>query len=246
MKESVSRRLMEFHVWIQCQKCRQYFKSKCMLKKHPCESFECDKCGLQLKRKKDLKIHLKTHQVANIECDLCDVKCTTVEAMRAHVNFTHKTARRCQLCQKAFKSTRQLEIHSQTHNKKFACPFCQKGFKSTRFMQIHIKNRHENPQIFACLICAKEFPSKNYLRTHQRSHAAYCHVSKFMCGICQYATYHKENLEKHEAWHVRKEKDKDLKKNWIKCDLCPAKLKNRLKLSSHKWKYHKLDFYSKN
>lgn len=236
-----------------------------------CGSFECDKCGLQLMHKKDISIHFAENHlnmVGKIECDLCEVKCTSTEAMRNHMNFEHeevvcqlcdiKTKKfqfknhmklvhakeinlKCQLCKMEFDSERKFELHNRMHNKKFSCRICERKFAKLEFLQAHFKKRHDNLQIFSCPMCAKQFPAKNFLRTHLRSHTVLQAITKFTCKVCRYSTYYKENLDKHEAKHVRKEKVKDLKKNWIKCDKCPTKLKNKLKLSSHKWKYHKFE-----
>lgn len=264
------------HVCIQCQKCKQYFKANCSLKKHQklhcgIKSFECDRCGIQLKRKKDVPIHFAEHHLnaaVKFECDLCAMKCMTKEALQVHMNFNHeavvcqlcsfKTTKHqfhnhlrlvhakeinleCQLCKKEFKSKRKLYEHERIHSKKFSCHLCQKRFARIELLHIHFENQHVNPKKFPCSFCTKQFPAKKYLVAHLRTHKAYRALTKFTCSICQYSTLYKEHMDRHEKKHERKEKEDDLKKDWIKCDKCPTKLKNKLKLSSHKWKYHKFN-----
>ena len=57
-------------------------------------------------------------------------------------------------------------------------------------------------------------------------------------NTCTYSTEKAENLKKNEINHTRKDEKDEKTKNWLQCEKCPQKLKNKLKLAAHYWKKH--------
>ena len=101
---------------------------------------------------------------------------------------------------------------------------------------------HKNPEDFKYKICDKSFLLKKSLDEHIKAHESGHYGDRiYKCSSCKYTTRVAENLQKHELKHKRKEENNEKTKNWLQCEKCPMKLKNKLKLAAHNYKKHNED-----
>lgn len=201
------------------------------------DGFRCDICGKGFKLKESIRLHMKNHE-AVVECRLCSRKVKKVN-MNVHMKLVHATERnfQCKYCKLSFKTKECLRSHTRTHEKNFKCTECGKKFANNSHLKEHIE-WHKNPDALKCKICDKAFSQKYCLKAHVKLHESGHIFTKFKCSICAYSTDNADNYKKHEMKHKRQEENKELKKDWLKCEKCSLKVKNKLKLATHYWKKH--------
>ncbi|XP_070495387.1 uncharacterized protein [Chironomus tepperi] len=201
------------------------------------DKYECDICGKRFKLKESIRLHVKNHESV-IECKLCDKKVKRIN-LNVHMKSVHVTERKfkCRICRTTFKTKECLKSHIRTHEKSFECTECGKRFSNKSHLKEHME-WHRNPEAYKCKICHKAFAQKYCLKAHIKLHESGHLFPKFKCSSCPYSTDKTENLEKHEMKHKRQEENEEMRKNWLKCEKCPVKLKNKLKLATHYWKKH--------
>ncbi|CAG9810752.1 unnamed protein product [Chironomus riparius] len=201
------------------------------------DKYGCDVCGKRFKLKESIRLHIKNHESV-IECKLCDKKVKRVN-LNVHMKSVHATERnfKCRICRTSFKTKECLKSHIRTHEKSFECTECGKRFSNKSHLKEHVE-WHKNPDAYKCKICQKSFAQKYCLKAHVKLHESGHQFTKFKCSSCPYSTDKAENLEKHELKHKRQEENEEMRKNWLQCEKCPVKLKNKLKLATHYWKKH--------
>ena len=59
---------------------------------------------------------------------------------------------------------------------------------------------------YTCFYCGRRFCRKALLKRHLSVHNG---QKEFICNVCDYATSHKSNLERHRRVHVRQDGDND-------------------------------------
>ncbi|PVD18497.1 hypothetical protein C0Q70_21046 [Pomacea canaliculata] len=59
---------------------------------------------------------------------------------------------------------------------------------------------------YTCFYCGRRFCRKALLKRHLSVHNG---QKEFLCSVCDYATSHKSNLERHRRVHVRQEDDRE-------------------------------------
>ena len=59
---------------------------------------------------------------------------------------------------------------------------------------------------YTCFYCGRRFCRKALLKRHLSVHNG---QKEFICNVCDYATSHKSNLERHRRVHVRQDGDPD-------------------------------------
>lgn len=201
------------------------------------DKYQCDVCGKRFKLKESIRLHIKNHESV-IECSLCDKKVKRIN-LNVHMKSVHVTERnfKCRICKTSFKTKECLKSHIRTHEKSFECTECGKRFSNKSHLKEHVE-WHRNPEAYKCKICQKSFAQKYCLKAHVKLHESGHLFTKFKCSLCPYSTDKAENLEKHELKHKRQEENTQMRKNWLQCEKCPVKLKNKLKLATHYWKKH--------
>ena len=88
-----------------------------------------------------------------------------------------------------------------TGEKPFACQVCDKKFAHKSNLVQH-QATHTDVRNFKCSICpeGRSFKTKSHLSRHMVFH----YEPKFFCIHCDYKSYTKSNLKKHEKTHVKK------------------------------------------
>jgi KRAB domain-containing zinc finger protein len=87
-------------------------------------------------------------------------------------------------------------------------------------------------QQFQCDHCDKAFGQNETLQTH--INATHTTAKRFCCDLCDYSSYHREEIERHNAVH--------LGKTYYKCDHCDKAYSQKVQLVGHVNTIHKNEF----
>lgn len=218
-----------------CKICKILFPSKYLAqrhKKHHHEIYTCDLCGEKMNQRLLLLLHiLEKHKEGYnplIDCELCESESFRhSESLRIHLHLVHNEID-CKKCKM------RLNFHNNQHYK---CHECHQIFKSRTIMKNHFKT-HWEPEIFGCIICGCQFNQQKFLKIHCIK-AHYQPNERWFCDFCTYSTRTEEYFLKHKKRHEIQLSNLERKKNWSKCEICGILVRNKLKLSSHKWRAHR-------
>ena len=162
----------------------------------------------------------------------------------------------CTLCDNKFKAKALLNTHIRRyHRKPFSCDQCDHSTGTNYDLQKH-KNYKHNGKSFTCEICGQSLAYETGLRSHmKRVHSG----TSFDCDKCDHSSNTEENLQRHKdnmhsgvvlecdmcssqyhspsalGTHIRMVHG-DLE--YILCDFCPFKSKNKNSLKKHKDSVH--------
>ncbi|XP_055609733.1 zinc finger and BTB domain-containing protein 41-like [Uranotaenia lowii] len=186
--------------------CGVELKSQDDLTRHKKEShayFGCDICGLELKNKYSLEVHIRRHQgTTRYNCEYCASSFHTAQEQKLHLQLVHLGADsvECEICGLAFKNTIGLKRHLKSHSevRNYKCPHCDKAFKTNMHLHRHKETIHLKVR-FNCPYCDISYGRKDKLRMHiERDHDI---QSYFICEICVKSFNTNEQLEEHMNHH---------------------------------------------
>lgn len=127
-------------------------------------NYECMICGLRVKTKGILRVHMKLH--SNNPDDLMT----------------------CNVCQRQFKTRNQLTNHMvselnwnvnrnfnffsniqicHSNEKRFKCSICPAEYKRSKELASHMSSAHTGLTKYACLWCSKTFNNNSNFRKHK-------------------------------------------------------------------------------
>ncbi|KAG4067741.1 hypothetical protein HA402_005513 [Bradysia odoriphaga] len=230
-------------------------KVKCKAKRtidlqppEPPKSYECYMCHKTMKLAGHLVYHYKLyHTTGKIStCPSCGKYISDYSNMVRHLNWhLDEHYHRCDMCDAGFRTPKQLEQHSISHNdpnvKKFKCKKCPKVFVQKIHLKKHVEE-HKRPPLslsekldslinkkrektakdgkFKCDICAAQFDKESELTVHTKVHDE----NKLLCHLCGAKLMNKRNLMVHYRVHTGKP---------FKCDECGRTFSTKTKLNRH-------------
>jgi KRAB domain-containing zinc finger protein len=217
-----------------CKICKKLFSNKYCLNAHMkrlhyrelnLRLFECDFCGLRLKRKVSFVNHMKQKheggKVDEFECGFDGKKFKTKGSLYTHMECCHRPPKTCEICGKRVKQLQEhIKFQHQSENTKVSCQLCGKSFKNRNLVARHIKSHNKK---FQCQVCGKKYENSTFLKQHSKIHDD---PSAFQCKIC-----HKKLGNQNSLWYHMKTHDENRKKPH-KCQQCDyaTDLKSKLKI----------------
>ena len=191
--DALSEDISEFHKHV----------SKHMEKK----GFNCELCGILLKNKKSLNVHMSIHTgEKKLQCNVCSRSFIQKGNLTRHHLTVHakKDDKKfnCTKCKSLFKTEQSKDIHLRTQhttNKSIQCLQCQETFSKEAQYQTH-KEEHLNTSLRKCSYCPKMFLSVKQKKDHDKIHSA---QKIYRCKFCQKTFTTSNNRSRHQNIHTK-------------------------------------------
>ncbi|XP_055624517.1 PR domain zinc finger protein 5-like isoform X2 [Toxorhynchites rutilus septentrionalis] len=187
----------------------------------------CDICGVSLKHKYSLEVHLARHSgVTQFDCQYCSSSFYTKTELRNHVRYIHTTGEKCECstCGAVFKNNKLLKQHLESHvqERNFKCSACDFAFKTQQHLKRHVATVHQEVR-FHCQHCEITYGRKDKLRMHmERAHNI---QSYFNCDICLRSFDSAAALEEHKGHHANPKRHE--------CAICLIAFENEAAFEEH-------------
>ncbi|KXJ72265.1 hypothetical protein RP20_CCG018468 [Aedes albopictus] len=220
--------------------CSEAFPTKDDLLKHKKEihsNYVCDICGLAVKHKYTLEVHLRRHNGnSNYPCWYCDTSFYTANELKMHMTVVHLNSAEflCNECGLAFKNKKSLTLHERTHSEQrsFSCEECNMTFKTSTLLRRHHNSIHRGIK-FYCTMCPVSYGRKDKLRMHmEKIHKVQTY---FPCEICLKTFATAFELTEHSEHH-RNPKD-------LECATCLLAFLNAKEFDEHLCISYRDDYY---
>ena len=209
------------------------------------EEVTCDQCGKQFLNMSRLQYHIRTrHTEASTTCDICGHVLSSLDALKLHRLNKHHIrqifppevyVKKCDKCDTEFKSSEEMDNHSQEchkSDKQYNCKDCDKVWVSHLALELHYVEEHKKV-IFCCDICGYERTALHNIKRHKR----WKHEGKkdHVCHICGDSFTQPNKLKQHLA------AKHDIGQARFKCDIC-----NKILCSQQQYKIHMEGLHWKN
>ncbi|XP_058464606.1 zinc finger protein 19-like [Malaya genurostris] len=211
-------------------KCNAVFPTKEELLKHKKEihsKYVCDICGMVLKHKYTLEVHLRRHTgESKYPCQYCSNSFFTSNELKLHMSVVHLNVAdyHCNNCGLAFKSKKSLALHEKTHSelRGFICDECAMTFKTSAHLRRHQNTIHRAIK-FSCSMCSMSYGRKDKLRMHiEKAHKIQTY---FPCDICLKSFTTADELSEHNQHHRHPRN--------LECPTCLAAFTSQQEFDSH-------------
>lgn len=187
--------------------CEEQFDLKDHLVHHKREVHQCcvcDICGVVLKNKYSLDVHVRRHRgETRFSCKYCPSTFYTAQEHKLHLGLVHVASKtvKCGICGLEFKNATCLKRHLKSHSeiRSYQCPFCEKAFKTTMHLHRHKETIHLKVR-FKCDYCDTSYGRKDKLRMHiERVHNIQTY---FLCEICLKSFPTEDQRQEHMGHHA--------------------------------------------
>ncbi|CAH2062987.1 unnamed protein product, partial [Iphiclides podalirius] len=162
--------------------------------------YRCSQCLKRYSNRQNLKKHIKLKHVINntFVCDICNVQCKKKHQLNSHM-YLHNGVKAfsCEICTKEFVSLHEKKRHMRGH-KTYTCEHCSITFNHWSKYQRHKKSEHDVKE-YICNECGKKYKQRSYIIRHLKTHFGGQLVRKFSCPYSNcYRRYSRNsNLTQH-------------------------------------------------
>lgn len=235
---------------LNCSMCGKTFETHYIFARHvenhalfP-NSFYCDICDSNIKKKKDLLGHMKDkHSGIKHPCSICGKEFNRSSYLTVHKRI-HEDIRpfKCTICGHAFITAGALSFHMKKHNNTLPqcpCIYCGKIFDRSGALAEHIR-LHTGELPFKCNICSMNFRTKRHLREHKASHLT---IKEYPCDKCgknfdksSKVVAHKRKAHSNveaESFTAINSKSEPNQKATMNCYLCDKTFVTQANLNQH-------------
>ncbi|XP_055626386.1 fez family zinc finger protein 2-like [Toxorhynchites rutilus septentrionalis] len=187
--------------------CQYTIESRDLLVRHKNEVHHCcvcDICGIVLKNKYSLDVHVRRHRgETRFDCEYCPSSFHTSQEHKLHLGLVHVAGEyvKCDICGLGFRNSVCLKRHLKSHSnvRNYKCPHCDMAFKTTMHLHRHKETVHMKVR-YNCDHCDMSYGRKDKLRMHvERVHNIQTY---FLCSICLKSFPSNDNLEEHMNYHA--------------------------------------------
>lgn len=202
---------------LQCQECKEYFKTQTSLKKHCAEDhsipliYYCKFCTILFETRAELQAHKdEAHNGQKpYTCTMCPLSFISLDTLTAHVRrHNGKAPYTCKICEKGFDLFKEYRKHKElhqlvkptpvkNHEKKFACKICDRAFRKPCDLQRHIRV-HTGEKPYACSVCGNRFQQAHNLTKHMIIHTK---EKQYECDLCKKIFGRNDVLRRHMLTH---------------------------------------------
>jgi KRAB domain-containing zinc finger protein len=214
----------------------------------------CDMCGVSVKGKGGLRLHMAKHIPSSerrFKCDLCDAAYTRPYLLQKHkTRHAEQKSFECQTCGKKFFDAQDLRIHSSIHAEKdtYKCKQCRQTFSCKRYLAVHVARYHVENWELHCKLCNFKVNTLKDIKDHiQESHedatqfiGEYFDItSPFCCEICSKyfpnKATHIDHINKFRGTCANRVR---VMKNIVACEVCGQIFLSKIKLVHHRKNVH--------
>lgn len=152
------------------------------------QPFKCDLCGIMLKTKSSVLIHMRiVHLNYRFKCTECDETFRLPFNRNCHLRKAHTDKYglfQCSYCEYSTHSKSHLKRHTKAHqglaSRTYKCNQCSLSF----YMSYHLKEHmatHSDERPHVCETCSAAFKTRRNLLVHKKSHLEH----QYECPVCQ-------------------------------------------------------------
>ncbi len=166
-------------------------------------------------------------------CPICEKEYASTAYLDYHLKSCQdgKYDFNCNQCDYKTNNKRYFSTHHQVHSSvKHECPVCQHKLSTEADLKRHQRSMHSNippTKNYACDLCDSSFTNLTALKNHTKTHTNNEGI-EVKCRHCEYKTWRKAEMKKHELTHFPEKRD--LK---FKCESCDYKTWTRKRLTRH-------------
>lgn len=200
----------------------------------------CDKCGEEIKYRKNIERHMKErHMAGRHNCKFCNDTFKSKQKLFDHSLAVHNVKSRvaagkfsCKYCDKKFDTKSVFEEHKKSHleDRPEICSICGCSFKSISNLHRHQQSVHATGRNEICELCDKAFKTKIALKNHKNVMHADIRIY-VSCTFCKLII--QENCLKSHILNVHTEQEKK-----YECDVCQKLFKTEPLLRRHHRNVH--------
>lgn len=152
----------------------------------------CPECPGRFPNLNSFRLHtVDKHSGWTFVCKWCGQLFTEGRELRSHVVNDHSinpddggdeelaervfNSRRCTLCGRSYRSSRELAVHTTSHDDVrpgFTCSMCSGRFRASSGLKSHLQRVHSGDHPYFCELCGDRFVAPDERDNHVRQHAA--------------------------------------------------------------------------